>query len=148
MICGYFDAFGRPIVEAQVDIPSLNVSYKTSFILDTGATATCLHLRDVLGAEISFPELREKSAWASLGGVGGSWEYRRIPATAVFEDTETSDLVHYPIDLLVADATDDLMGDSRALEHALRLPSLLGRDIINHHDMTYSLRLNKLELHH
>ena len=148
MICGYFDGFGRPIVEAQVDIPSLNVSYETSFVLDTGATVTCLHLRDALGAEINFPELREKGTWESLGGVGGSWEYRRVPATLVFEDSGTSDAVSYPIDLLVADATDDLMDDPRAYNHALRLPSLLGRDIINRHDITYSLRLNRLELHH
>ena len=148
MILGYFDNFGRPKVKAQVDIPSLNVSRDVLFLLDTGATDTSLQLDDASDAIADFTELRERSTWASYRGIGGMVEYRQIPATVVFEDSESSAPISHPIDLLVADATDELMDDPKALELAQKVPSLLGRNIIGLHDMTYSLRLQRLELHH
>lgn len=140
MIRGVFDGRGRPLVSAQVNIPVLQVSYSAVFLLDTGADQTCLHPKDVLLAQIPTELLRQKGEKKVLGGIGGSREYVSIPATLTFSDTQPHRLWTYHLDLLIADFALSPWGE------AMGLPSLLGREVIEQHNMTYSRRMNKLEL--
>ena len=130
MIVGRFDNRGRPYVKGLVNFPRLKVSVETLFLLDTGADSTCLHPLDAEKAHIPFSELRDIQTYK---GVGGSSPYFREAAVLSFEDDPQTRF--YTVDLLVAEPH----GRNRGL------PSLLGRDVINHGYMEYDPSLSRLE---
>ena len=130
MIVGHFDAFGRPYVKGRVIIPRLDVSENVSFLVDTGADSTCLHPRDALGAGVPFGRLRNREL---SRGIGGSSPYFHEPATLVFPDGRAARL--YGVGLLIAEP-DEANGN---------LPSLLGRNVINHWYMAYDPANGRLE---
>ena len=47
MIAGYFSGRGTPYVEARLYLPCLDIVGRVHFLVDTGATDTLLHPRDV-----------------------------------------------------------------------------------------------------
>ena len=56
MIRGSFDR-GRPVVECRLVIPRLSVNHRLMLLVDTGASASCLHPADAIRAGIPFEEL-------------------------------------------------------------------------------------------
>lgn len=130
MIAGRFDENGRPYVESRVTIPRLEVDRRVLFLLDTGADSTCLHPRDVRSLGISFSQL---GAPVSSVGVGGSSVYFREPTLLIFGDQSRSRL--YVVNMLIAEP-----GESSEV-----LPSLLGRDVINHWLVEYDPTNGRLE---
>ena len=56
MIRGNFDR-GRPQVECRLVIPRLSVNHRLMLLVDTGASATCLHPADAIRAGIPFERL-------------------------------------------------------------------------------------------
>ena len=129
MIRGSFDR-GRPVVECRLVIPRLRVNHRLMLLVDTGASATCLHPADAIRAGIPFERLGNRIGYL---GIGGSSAYFREAANLLFED-ETY-LRIYRLDLLVAAPT----------ESNRDLPSLLGRDVLNRWSVDYDPTNGKLD---
>ena len=130
MIIGQFDSVGRPYVVCRLIIPRLRVSRRISFLLDTGADSTSLHPRDARDAGIAFDQLGNRH---SSRGIGGRSSYFREPAILAFSDGELVRM--YEVGLLIAEPNDT--NES--------LPSLLGRNVINHWRMVYDPSEDRLE---
>ena len=138
MIAGWFDARGRPTIRARLIIPRLGVDGHINFLVDTGATVTSLHPDDGRRVGCPFDELRNPS---NMAGVGGSNQYFREPAVVMLygrDGTHTLD-----IELLVSKPQPSLASDPRPVVN--RLPSLLGRDVLNRMRMGYDFPARRLE---
>lgn len=123
MIVGEFDARGRPYVKGELSLPRLGVSHDIDFLLDTGADVTCLHPGDAQMLHIPFNRLRGKKFFDGVGGKSPPYFQER--ATLSFSDGASTRL--YEINLNIAVQS----------ESNKDLPSLLGRDVINHWYMHY-----------
>jgi len=129
VIRGSFRRSGRPFIECRLVIPRLRVNRRLMLLVDTGASATCLHPADTILAGIPLDQLEGQY---SVQGVGGKSSYFRETANLLFEDD--SFLRIYQVDLLIAAPTDTNR----------ELPSLLGRDILNRWRMDYHPTVNRL----
>ena len=129
MIRGSFDR-ERPQVECRLVIPRLHVNHRLMLLVDTGASATCLHPADAIRAGIPFDLLENRIDYL---GIGGTSAYFRETANLLFEDE--SYLRIYRLDLLIAAPTDNNR----------ELPSLIGRDVLNRWRMDYHPTGGKLE---
>ena len=129
MIRGNFDR-GRPQVECRLVIPRLSVNHRLMLLVDTGASATCLHPADAIRAGIPFERLGNRIDYL---GIGGTSAYFREAANLLFEDE--SYLRIYQLDLLIAAPTNNNR----------ELPSLLGRDVLNRWRMDYNPTGDRLE---
>ena len=113
-------------------IPRLGVSYRVSFLVDTGADRTCLHPMDGIQAGIPFDRLRDG---ITVGGIGGQSTYYEEPAILLFaDDTERQS---YGYNMVVDIAKPEDVSDE--------IPSLLGRDIIDRWRMVYDRTEGVLE---
>ena len=130
MILGEFDDRGRPLVEGRLIAPRLGVDESLLFLLDTGADVTCLHPADAKNVDLPFSQLRNR---VSYRGVGGTSPYFVEPALLSFTDKLQARL--YAVQLLIAEPNES----NRAL------PSLLGRDVINHWHVSYDPASSRLE---
>ena len=130
MIRGWFDEFGRPYVRARVVIPRLRVDHDVYFLADTGASNTCLHPSDAVDIGIPFRRLRNPR---NSRGVGGASPYFREPAYLLFTDGDLTRI--YSVELLIAEPS----------ESNLRLPSLLGRNIMNNWRSVFDPAIGVLE---
>ena len=124
MIPGYFDAEGCPRLSAQIVIPNLRIQGKVEFVVDTGASRTCLHPLDASLLGVPFAALEYTKPG---GGIGGDALYAECTADVVFRDTSVG-WVPYQGGLWVGQPTT---------VQGLRLPSLLGRDILHQWNMRY-----------
>ena len=130
MIHGEFDDRGRPLVEGRLIAPRLGIDESLLFLLDTGADVTCLHPADAKNVGLPFGQLGNR---VSSRGVGGISPYFVEPVLLSFTDKLQARL--YAVQLLVAEPTESNEG----------LPSLLGRDVINHWYMEYDPVSSRLE---
>ena len=122
MIVGRFDDTGRPQVECRVIIRRLGVDERMAFLLDTGADNTYLHLEDAEALGVPFEQLVRRT---DARGVGGRSSYFRELAFLVFDDNAQRRI--YTVELRIAGPD----------ESNLTLPSLLGRNVINHWYVQY-----------
>ena len=130
MIVGHFDSHGRPFAVCRLMIPRLRVSQCVAFLVTTGRESTCLHPRDARKIGIPFPDLANRH---SSREVGGRSAYFREPALLSFRD---GDLVRiYEVGLLIADPN----------ESDENVPSVLGRNVIDHWYMEYDPSEGRLE---
>ncbi len=130
MIPGRFDSTGRPFVEGRIIIPRLQVNQAVPFLLDTGADFTCLHQDDAEDLSIPFEQLADM---ADSRGIGGRSAYYREPAILSFIDGSLARF--YRANLRIAEPNRSSTG----------LPSLLGRNIINHWYMQYDPTNDRLD---
>ena len=136
MILGEFGAAGRPFVEGYLTLPRFGVTRKITFLVDTGADATCIHPRDGRPAAIPFEQLERPIA---SNGVGGTATYFREPVVLEFVDAESREVRRYEVDVFIAKPAPDS-------GHSInRLHSLLGRDVIDRWRMLYDRTDNLLE---
>jgi hypothetical protein len=116
-----------PFVRVTVDLKSLNIRGTIYFLIDTGASTTVLLDKDVnfLGIDVR----RLKRAERYIGGIGGLISTYVVEDASLFFRTEDGGVVEEKLQLLVG--RHELSGLSY-IERALimRLPSLLGRDVI------------------
>ena len=138
MIKGEFDPYNhnRPTVTGVVQINEMGIECVVDFLVDTGADATCMHYPDVAVAGIDQDRLKEVGVLREFGGIGGDAKYRQVSADITFEDTDRRSRT-YAIELLVADTSQETMGER---------PSLLGRDILDLHLMVYDPQRDRLTL--
>jgi predicted aspartyl protease len=125
MLRGQYDAAGRPYIEAFLRIPSLGVEGLVTFLIDTGADSTVLFPGDAKRLNISESDLSECDRDHSLGTSGPSCDYV-VPAVLIV--TEENGVSHaYSIELRIPEYDPELM----------IIPSLIGRDVLNHLSMTF-----------
>ncbi len=135
MIRGFFDESGRPRLDGLVRIPRMGVTYAVDFLVDTGADITVLHYPDVSFAGVDFDFLVRESEKDTCEGVGGIAEYFVEKAIVDLLDDSKGETLSYPIDLYIATPSQSEWHQA----------SLLGRNIIDLHDMIYSPRTLRLE---
>lgn len=115
-------------------------------LVDTGATGTALAVKDavpILGKR-GYRLLRQLGKPRTTTGVGGVSSYIEIPAQIVLQH-EDGTLDGFDFDLCVAKPARK---GSKRREHQLRLPSLLGREILCHFHVVMDYPRDQLFLDH
>ena len=136
MIRGEFGPAGQPAVEGYMMLSRFGIARNITFLVDTGASATCIHPRDGTLIAIPFDQLENP---VTSDGVGGPVTYFRERAVLEFVDGDARAVRRYEVDVLIAKPAADPM-------HSItRLPSLLGRDIIDRWRMVYDRAEGVLE---
>ena len=123
MIFGWFDD-RHPFVAAHVQIPELGIERAVDFLVDTGATFTCIHPQDGLIMGLPYGELGDAICVESGGGPVTRF---RIPTVLSFRDDDEVSVYRYEVTVLVAES-NAVSGD---------LPSVLGQDILAHWRMVH-----------
>lgn len=125
MLRGRFgDSSGRPYIEGRLIIPRLNLRSDISFLVDTGADRSVLLVDDAAKMRIDYSALRVGERTSV--GIGGTTRHYVEPALVTFE--EAGKRLHvYEIELAIA----------RSDRKLRRVPSLLGRDILDRWKMSY-----------
>ena len=137
---GYFsDRHRQPYVVSQVALPRLGAGAEIHFLVDTGADRTVIHWGDRMlfrtqaGAPIHASEMF--SGRASMSGISGlAIPYGEETATLFF-DTDGQAPETAEITACVA-LTPDSMG----------VPSLLGRDFLQHVRLDFNMPGDELTL--
>ena len=136
MIAGYFNG-GRyqrrhPFVRVSILLPSITTDFvPVDFMIDTGATATCLHPLDTLGklgidpAALSDPTRwpRQQASW----GIGGSANNYVHDATYLFHHDDGT------VAFTISTETIDIAQPTRANQS---FHSLLGMDLLRFFKLT------------
>ena len=137
---GYFQSEGGglagPYVRATVMFPRLYIAAIIEFLIDSGAESTALHSRDIERIQVDYRRLRRNSLITG-SGVGGRLRYYREPAIVVFRESDGS-ARNFAMELGISERT-------RSRDRQ-RLPSLLGRDFLNHCTVTLDHFLNRVSL--
>lgn len=143
-IKGTFSSFGyqssapAPAVQALVFIPHINFTVLHTFLIDTGASGTCLHglsawrLQSVL----------DSNSIQSSSGVGGHCQYYHERALLIFKDIDGNDLSKATLLGIQKIETTQFYSDP----DILRLPSLLGRDILSKCEFRYNYPNNETSI--
>ena len=118
---------GAPYVAGLVMLPHLGISGIVEFLVDTGASRTCLHPRDARALGIGLSGL---SYTRDSQGIGGRASYSPHNAYILFFPNDKPVTQQEKLELLIAEPTDVNLG----------LPSLLGRDVINRWATLYAPR--------
>jgi hypothetical protein len=121
----YGDTSGRPYLEGRLILPRLGIRGDISFLVDTGADASLLSPLDAQRLGVDFSKLEGDGETWGISGVSHNFIEE---AVLVFAEPGTALYIYY-IDLDIAVPDPNTPPD---------LPSLLGRDIIDHWRMTYS----------
>ncbi len=126
-----------PAVQAYCYIPRINHGEWVDFLVDTGASATCLN-------GIYARDLRNNMRPHTLSpshGIGGSCEYFYEEAILVFRD-DYGQYLSRPLDIGVQQIQQQHLNDPRSLY----CPCLLGRDILNSCTLNYDPSHNDIAL--
>jgi hypothetical protein len=130
MLRGRFgDTTGRPYLEGRLILPRLGVRGDISFIVDTGADRSLLMPLDGIRMGINYAGLTGNVESIGIGGVTHNFEEEAI---VIFADPRN--IYIYLIDLEIAAPTSEIE----------RIPTLLGRDILDQWRMVYHPARNRL----
>ena len=124
VIAGRFNDRGWPILRVRLLIPRLDIDGHVNFLVDTGASGTCLHPNAGRRAQIPFDELRTPM---DRVGIGGSVSYYHEPASVLLHDGEREHA--FDITLSIARPQPPTPANPRPVVNLM--PSLLGRDVLN-----------------
>jgi hypothetical protein len=130
------DTTGRPYIEGRVYFPRFAVHGDVSFLVDTGADASLLSPTDVYQMRLDLGAIARTS---EAQGVGGIVRSLVEPAVVVFSAPAEA-IWAYRLDLEILPPEP---GDTGAVlrerdpELSLKLPSLLGRDVLDRWRMLY-----------
>ena len=132
MLIGRFGkTSGRPYLEGRLGFPRLGKAGSISFLVDTGADCTVLMPADAIKIGIDYSTLRNLTDSVGVGGL--SKDYSE-DAVAAFGDDKNVHL--YAINIRISIVNPDIIS----------LPSLLGRDIIQHWEAIFDFSYNRLQM--
>lgn len=143
VIRGFFESDSGqryPMVRVGLFLPALTGQFAVvDFLVDTGATLTCLHPKDaifLLGLDPAA--LADPTRWSDrvpTAGIGGSVEYYRVSARYLFIHEEIApQQIDAPIHIAQLRAENQ------------QLPSLLGRDLLAHFNMAFTIAGDSITL--
>ena len=134
-----------PWIDAEIKIPDLSIERSFTLMVDSGADSTALHVRDsvrILDTQ-GYRLLRQHNLRNSTG-VGGGAPYFNVPAQIIFEN-EDGTLEGFDFILSIAKRARK---GSKRLASQLRLPSILGRNVLCHFRMVMDYPNNAIFLDH
>lgn len=124
MLIGRFgDTTGRPYLEGRLIIPRLEVTGEISFLVDTGADQSLLSPLDGQRLRLDYSRLGNEGESIGMGGIVQNFQEQ---AFLTFSDAGRT-LYAYAVNIAIATPSPDIMD----------LPSLLGRDVVDHWRMVY-----------
>jgi len=130
MLHGRFgDTSGQPYIEGYVYIPRLGWKGNISFIFDTGADNSVLMPTDANRMKIDYRQLGNESQAIGIGGISNVYV-----ETARLGFSCDKVLYGYEIDIHICKPRKELM----------KIPSILGRDIISQWRVTYDQSVEEL----
>lgn len=132
-----FQGMPAPAVQAYWYLPRLNHGEWILFLIDTGASATCLNGIYALGLQ---QQMRPRTLTSSFG-IGGSSQYFSERAVIVFRD-DRGQLFHRTIQIGIQQIQRQHLNDPNALQ----CPCLLGRDILHWCALNYNPTRNDVVL--
>ena len=125
MLRGSFGAHsGEPNIEGYLIVPALNVSGHVEFLVDTGADGTLVQPSDLLALGADEAMLRRLQYKKPVNGIGGSLGVHIAKSSLLFLASSTLNV--YSVEVGIPH-----------IDQVPPLPSLLGRDILQHWRMTY-----------
>jgi len=120
-----------PAVQAYCYLPRLNRGRKVDFLIDTGAAGTCLHGGYALGLQSYMQE----NTIGTICGIGGSRPYFQERAILVFTDDKA-----HPVPCRTALGVQKILPEDIAKDpDILRMPCVLGRDVLNRWEFRYDV---------
>ena len=126
-----------PAVQALCYIPRIHHSEWVDFMIDTGASATCLNGIYALGLE----QYKRTGTIRRSTGISGSCDYFYEDALLIFMDArrrQVAESIKMGIQCIPATNQND--------PDWLHCPCLLGRDIINKYVFTYDAQNDRVTL--
>jgi predicted aspartyl protease len=129
-----------PYVQAYFFLPRQDTHGLISFMIDTGADTTTLSLIDVERLNLSYRRLRRASL-TDVQGIAGEQSFYQEEALIMFRE-ENSTTYLFPIDVHIP--KKGLLSRDRELQR--RLPSILGRDVIDQCGLTINYQQGTIEL--
>jgi hypothetical protein len=133
---------GCAFIEARLISNSLQIDEKVTFLVDTGASRTTILDKDALRLGIVYDKLPKSKS--PLLGIGGSISCFIIAdSVLIFRSSKRDTKVRLPI--FIAKHPLERM-DIHLKTQILRLPSLLGRDIINKYKLIFNFPKRSINL--
>lgn len=120
---------GEPRLSVTVIISRLGISRSVAFLVDTGADFTVLSPKTAIDIGINYNQLSKPKP---VFGIAGEQGCHREKAMIVVAGPD-SHTVEHPICIGILVPPDEPDPD----RHRRPLPSLLGRDVLNHFRMVY-----------
>lgn len=137
MIRGFFKN-DAGYINAHLISPYLGIDETVEFLVDTGASRTTLLDKDAIYLGLDYNSLKKHSQ--NLSGIGGTVETFIIEDSILILDKEQ---INLPI-FIVRHPLERLNKEDKI--KILRIPSLLGRDVINKFKLIFDKEENKVIL--
>lgn len=127
--------FEAAYVVAVLECEALRISDTIEFLVDTGASRTTICDKDVIRLGIDFSKLEKLSeGMLGIGGLVDTYVLSDVKLTFRREDGE-SHMENFDWIYVLKHAVRD--------ERIMRIPSILGRDMLNKHALVYDKRHEK-----
>ena len=127
--------FEAAYVAAVLECEALRISDTVEFLVDTGASRTTVCDKDVIRLGIDFSKLEKLSeGMLGIGGLVDTYVLKDVKLTFRRENGESHVESFDRIYVLKHAARD---------ERIMRIPSILGRDMLNKHALIYDKRHEK-----
>lgn len=137
-IRGYYqddDTPPAPYVQAEIHLPAIRISGDIEFLVDTGADGTSLLPYDMARMGGSIQKIPGR--YKEMDGIGGGAKAKTTMAMLRFRDVDAlGGFREFRIDV-------DVIAPGKINE---RLPSLLGRDILNQCECTFNASSGNITL--
>ena len=134
-----FHSLPAPYVQAALILPRLRLQALIDFMIDTGADNTTLSLIDVERMNLDYRRMRHGSL-VPVEGIAGEQLFYREEAVIIFRDENASTYI-FPINVHIP-----RRGGTSQANRQRRLPSVLGRDVINQCGVVINFHDGVLEL--
>lgn len=143
-IHGYWGADGAPYVTARLGCSRLRISRKLPLLLDTGADRTTILDLDGLNLGINYQRLRRLED--DVIGVGGPVESYLLEGVRLSLGAEDEGAwVDTPVKEVVVVRHN--LSDPKVRDSVMSIPSLLGRDVLNHYHIVLNSRAGFLTIY-
>lgn len=137
-----FEMTPAPSVQAFFYIERLDFGEWVDFLVDTGASGTCLHGPHAFELQ---EYMRPRTLRYSTGIGGIRVGYYSEKATILLQDDKGQPLFQ-PIRLAIHQFTDKYVREQELLEDCLECPSILGRDVLNRCSFFYQANPEEIAL--